>query len=441
MNARLANALSVFFVAVIIFLAANGPVSDLISLCGDWFGKDVKRSLNAFIKPIKSNIWRSDGFKLGFPVLISMSILFLTLYKPDNTFKRCLNWLLTAATVLLFGYWIARYYYGSTGEVQTMLWFDFPIMIAAFLLLLFITERKYGAILAGFIVLWFIYPFTKHLFPEWTILYGSFKGFEQTLARIGNDLWLGTDGVFGAPLKVISSEILIFIVFGSVLMATGAGDLLLKIANKATGGLVGGAAHAAVAGSALFGMMSGAAISNVVSTGVMTIPVIKKAGFRPSFAGAVEASASTGGQIMPPVMGVVAFFIVSQTGIAYKFIMVAAIIPALFYYIALFLTVYFEAKRLGISKLRRSTFVHPPGDYAISGLYHPYYRAGVFLIQSTQSACGRILCFLVGFALRLDFIPKFSFMVANNACVSTSRTYGSEHYCRGRGDRYYCGSD
>ena len=148
---------------------------------------------------------------LDFPVLVSMTILFMTFYRPDNSLKRTLHWLLAAATVLLFGYWIGHYYYGSTGEVQTMLWFDFPIMIAAFLLLLFITERRYRAILAGFILLWFIYPFTKHLFPEWTNLYRSCKGFEQTLARIGDDLWLGTDGVFGAPLKVISSEILIFI--------------------------------------------------------------------------------------------------------------------------------------------------------------------------------------------------------------------------------------
>ena len=101
---------------------------------------------------------------------------------------------------------------------------------------------------------------------------------------------------------VVSGNVLIFIVFGAVLMASGAGDLLMKIANIATGRFTGGAAHAAVASSALFGTLSGAAISNVVSTGVMTIPVIKKSGFKPAFAAAVEAAASTGGQVMPPVM-------------------------------------------------------------------------------------------------------------------------------------------
>ena len=125
----------------------------------------------------------------------------------------------------------------------------------------------------------------------------------------------------------------------------------MKIANRLTGGLTGGAAHAAVASSAMFGTVSGAAISNVVSTGVMTIPVIKRAGFRPAFAGAVEAAASTGGQVVPPVMGVVAFFVASEIGLDYRYIMVAAITPAVMFYLGVFLTVYFEARRHNIGKL------------------------------------------------------------------------------------------
>lgn len=129
----------------------------------------------------------------------------------------------------------------------------------------------------------------------------------------------------------------------------------MKIANIATGRFTGGAAHAAVASSALFGTLSGAAISNVVSTGVMTIPVIKKSGFKPAFAAAVEAAASTGGQVMPPVMGVVAFFVAGQIGLEYRYIVVAAIIPAIFFYSGVFLTVYFEARRQGIGPLPSSS--------------------------------------------------------------------------------------
>ncbi|NRB02599.1 MAG: TRAP transporter fused permease subunit, partial [Rhodobacteraceae bacterium] len=117
------------------------------------------------------------------------------------------------------------------------------------------------------------------------------------------------------------------------------------------GRFTGGAAHAAVASSALFGTLSGAAISNVVSTGVMTIPVIKKSGFKPAFSAAVEAAASTGGQVMPPVMGVVAFFVAGQIGLEYRYIVVAAIIPAIFFYLGTFMTVYFEARRQGVGPL------------------------------------------------------------------------------------------
>src|SRR5690606_19197551 len=147
---------------------------------------------------------------------------------------------------------------------------------------------------------------------------------------------------------VVSRIVLIFIVFGAVLQASGAGNTLLRMAFAATGRLPGGPAHAAIVGSAAFGTMSGSAIANVVSTGVFTIPIIKKAGFAPKFAGAVEAAASTGGQIMPPVMGVVAFLMADMTGIPYLHVVVAAAIPAIMFYASLFVVVLIEARRLGI---------------------------------------------------------------------------------------------
>jgi TRAP-type uncharacterized transport system fused permease subunit len=132
--------------------------------------------------------------------------------------------------------------------------------------------------------------------------------------HVAENLWFSTDGVFGRPVEVVSRTVLVFIVFGAVLQQSGAGEVLLKIALAVTGRFAGGPAHAAVAASALFGSLSGTAVANVVSTGVFTIPIIKKVGFKPSFAGAVEAAASTGGQIMPPVMGVVAFLMADITG-------------------------------------------------------------------------------------------------------------------------------
>ena len=116
---------------------------------------------------------------------------------------------------------------------------------------------------------------------------------------------------------MVGRVVLIFILFGAVLHTSGAGEVLLKFAFAATGRFSGGPAHAAIVGSAMFGTLSGSPVANVVSTGVFTIPIIKQSGFRAKFAGAVEAAASTGGQIMPPVMGVVAFLMADVTGIPY----------------------------------------------------------------------------------------------------------------------------
>ncbi len=197
-----------------------------------------------------------------------------------------------------------------------------------------------------------MYFFIRGWLPDWMgILAGSDSTLAQSMRSMVLNFWSQTGGMFGQPLQVVSGNVLVFIVFGSVLMASGAGELLMKVANRIAGGLTGGAAHASVASSALFGTLSGAAISNVVSTGVMTIPVIKRSGFKPAFAGAVEAAASTGGQVMPPVMGVVAFFVAGQIGLEYRYIVIAAIVPAAFYYLGTFLTVYFEARRQGVGPL------------------------------------------------------------------------------------------
>lgn len=163
-------------------------------------------------------------------------------------------------------------------------------------------------------------------------------------------LWYSFDGVFGRPLAVVVGTILVFIIFGTLLEALGASDVLLKMAMRGLGWLRGGAAHAAVLASALFGSVSGSAVANVVGTGVVTIPMIKRTGFSNHFAGAVEAAASSGGQIMPPIMGAAAFIMADLTGIPYLYICLAALIPALLYYGSLFACISVEAKRQNIER-------------------------------------------------------------------------------------------
>lgn len=217
---------------------------------------------------------------------------------------------------------------------------DIDMMLAwvSFAIIGYVTLRYFGWPMVIVYVAMIIYA----------VLPYTFGGAQLDWTSVADRQWFTTDGVFGRPVQVVSTIVLIFIVFGAVLQASGAGEVLLKMAFAATGRFAGGPAHASIVGSALFGTMSGAAVANVVSTGVFTIPIIQRAGFKAKFAAAVEASASTGGQIMPPVMGVVAFIMADVTGIPYLQIVVAAILPAIFYYASLFAVVLIEARKQGI---------------------------------------------------------------------------------------------
>jgi TRAP transporter 4TM/12TM fusion protein len=357
---RLADLLAFAFVIVIITYAASGPLSELvrwlIETTTAGFEEMSRRDqrlllkahwLGAGFKSFERNVLLPTGLILGLPIIFAFAITFLTLHKA-----RWLNWLLTALTAVTFLFWIINLFAIDGGLLPGARPIDFVLFPIATALTLYLTWRFFGGFIVGFCLFWIVYFFIRGALPEWTgIFQGSEATFAQSMRAMVLNFWAQTGGMFGQPLQVVSGNVLVLIVFGAVLMASGAGELLMKIANRLTGGLTGGAAHAAVASSALFGTLSGAAISNVVSTGVMTIPVIKKSGFKPAFAGAVEAAASTGGQVMPPVMGVVAFFVAGQIGLEYRYIVIAAILPAFFFYLGTFLTVYFEARRQGIGPL------------------------------------------------------------------------------------------
>lgn len=170
-----------------------------------------------------------------------------------------------------------------------------------------------------------------------------------TLKEVAEALWYNTNkGVFGSITNIVLSTVFIFIVFGVLLEGTGAGDTLLKFAFLATRRTRGGPAHAAILASSMFGTMSGSTVANIVGTGTFTIPMIKKRGFSPTFAAGIEATASSGGQIMPPIMGAAALVMADLTGVGYLNIIVAALFPALFYYFSLFSAVTVEARRQGI---------------------------------------------------------------------------------------------
>ncbi len=174
-------------------------------------------------------------------------------------------------------------------------------------------------------------------------------------------------GILSTPINACSNFIAVFIIFGAFLEASGISDLFIQLANAVAGSSVGGPAKVAVISSALCGMVSGSSVGNTVTTGSVTIPMMKKTGYKPEFAGAVEAAASTGGQIMPPIMGAAAFLMVDFLGMRYSQIAVRAIIPAVLYFTGIFIAVHLEAKRLGLKGIPRSEL--PPVRPMLKKLY------------------------------------------------------------------------
>ena len=168
------------------------------------------------------------------------------------------------------------------------------------------------------------------------------------LTRLVEHLYLSTEGVWGIPLGVSADFVYLFVLFGAVLDVAGGGSLLISLADRVAGKTRGGPAKTAAAASAFMGSLSGSAVANVVTTGTFTIPLMKRSGFKPFFAGAIEAAASTGGQLMPPIMGAGAFIMATWTSIPYTKVALAAAIPAALYYVALLMAIHFRAGKTGL---------------------------------------------------------------------------------------------
>ncbi|MFR8166760.1 MAG: TRAP transporter permease [Enterocloster sp.] len=182
---------------------------------------------------------------------------------------------------------------------------------------------------------------------------GAGRAFPQVLKSIVYNLFYTTSGVIGTPIGVCSTYIALFILFGAFLEATGISEFFIQLANSLAGASTGGPAKVAVISSALCGMVSGSSVGNTVTTGSVTIPLMKKTGYKGEFAGAVEAAASAGGQIMPPIMGAAAFLMAEMVGVQYSEIAMRAIFPALLYFTGIFITVHLEAKRLGLKGIAK----------------------------------------------------------------------------------------
>ena len=183
---------------------------------------------------------------------------------------------------------------------------------------------------------------------------GGSADFKMTLYQVIRTMFYTFNGIFGGPISVCAKFIVVFIIFGAFLERTGIAQFFINLANAVAGAAPGGPAKVAVISSALCGMVSGSSVGNTVTTGSVTIPMMKKTGYKPEFAGAVEAAASTGGQIMPPIMGAAAFLMTEYVNEPYGQIAVRAILPAVLYFLGIFIAVHLEAKKFGLRGIPRS---------------------------------------------------------------------------------------
>jgi TRAP transporter 4TM/12TM fusion protein len=226
------------------------------------------------------------------------------------------------------------------------------------LLVLEATRRALGLYLMLIVASFIVYARWGFIITPDTPLIGVLSIPEGSWANIVQNLWYNTEnGVFGIPVTVSVQFIYIFILFGAFLEMSGAGQWFIELAYSATGTRKGGPAKASILASGFMGTISGSSIANTVTTGAFTIPLMKRSGYRPEFAGAVEASASSGGQILPPVMGAAAFLMIEFIGVPFSDIIIAATIPAIVFFFGVWVMVHLEASRAGIGGLSRDDVV------------------------------------------------------------------------------------
>jgi len=254
-----------------------------------------------------------------------------------------------ALSVVVTGYLLVRYEYVVTrfATVHPLEPADFVMAGLAILLVLEATRRSIGLALPVTALAFIAYGFLGPYLP------GFLNHRGMSLELILDQTYLTTEGIFGIPLGVSATYVILFVIFGAFLEKSGAGQFFMNFANALMGRSRGGPGKVAVVSSSLFGTISGSAVANVMVDGWLTIPMMKRTGFKAESAAAIEATASTGGQIMPPVMGAAAFVMAEFVGKPYSQIALHAAIPAVLYYVALFAAIHFEAIKTGLRGLSR----------------------------------------------------------------------------------------
>lgn len=280
------------------------------------------------------------------PVHLMFALLIVFLNNPADK-KSGKPWMKALDIPVYAGIAFVLYYViANTARLTSRVQYVSPVtmidkiaMVVCIIILLEAVRRTLGTILFGFILFFIVYFWFGKYFPS----IFRFKG--TNMQQFTELMTMGSSGIYGTPLYTSASSLFYFMLFGVFFSECGGGQLLIDLGMKVSKNGAGGPAKAAVISSGLMGMISGSAVANVATTGVMTIPMMKKIGYEPHQAGAIEAVASTGGQIMPPIMGVGAFIMAEMLGVPYKTIAFAALIPAIAYFMSVFLLVTFMADK------------------------------------------------------------------------------------------------
>ena len=286
----------------------------------------------------------ASQYHRGVYVLVTYLMVFL-LHPTGPGWRRAVDYVLLLVAAATCGYFIINYealMYRAGIEND----FDKLVSVVGVLLGMEVARRAIGNIFVIIGVVFLAYGVFGAYFPE------PFTHPGNTLSQMCTVIFLKDDGVFGIVANAIATYIVLFVMFGAFLEKSGAYRFFIDFPLAAVGHMVGGPAKVAVISSALFGSISGSAIANTVSTGAFTIPMMKKAGFKPHVAGGIEPAASVGGMFMPPIMGAGAFIMSEITGVPYVHIMTISIFPALMYFMSVFVMIHYEAKMNNISGLK-----------------------------------------------------------------------------------------
>ena len=285
--------------------------------------------------------------------LVLIMILAFALYPPSHRAARdrfdfylALDWFLIFVALAIGAYiWVEfNAIIERQGDWTQM---DVFLGVVAVILVMEATRRAIGLFMSVIALIFLAYAYMGPYMPD--IL--AHKGY--SVERIATTLYLTTEGIWGLPTGVAATFVFVFVLFGAFLEKSGGGDFFIDLAYSLTGRMTGGPAKTSVVASGFMGSVSGSAVANVVTTGCFTIPMMKRVGYKPHVAGAIEAAASTGGQLMPPIMGAGAFLMAEFTNTSYLHIIKIAVIPALLYYLTVLFFVHFEAKKEGFNPSKK----------------------------------------------------------------------------------------